>query len=598
MNKKIYGVTVCTPLPKSDLNQTDPTKGDYVKGKDEFLKDINSGVSGDGTIIDAATGKPYKLVVMNGKLMLDEAASGGASSVPISDYWNVHLTEKIARIKELQREGGKDSYSFVVIADYHRYGNIGKKSPALIRRIMDECGIKFCLCLGDIQNGGAWKTKELELAEWEEIEKEFAPIRDRTLMIPGNHDGAYGSEDINGDGVISGTTDYYIYNLTPNEVYDLILRKVGLINGVTFDESYNGYYADDPVSKVRYILVNTHYSDGETDENGIAVNNYMRKIRVGQSQVDMVIDALNDISSNDWNVVVGMHIPLAEVGDSGPSGDMVLLRNVLEAYQKKAAYAGTFGTPGNYDYISIDVDFSNAKGNVVGAFCGHVHNDFCNLNYEFPIITSYSDDTTNTDESSAGTITEQSFDVFTVNKRTGVINATKIGYGEDRIFGAPEVPEALYTNLANPNSADWYSESHYINTDGALIEETNAVYNATVFVTNFIPVVKTDILRWKGINRESLVCGYRPGIKCYDENKNFIRNVALSTADIGSASGLPASCVADENGVTAWEIMIRGDTNAQFTYDNLCDKIRYVRFCAHWLTTEDDIIITVNEEIT
>lgn len=34
MNRKIYGITVGSPLPKSNLKQEDPSKGDYVKGKD------------------------------------------------------------------------------------------------------------------------------------------------------------------------------------------------------------------------------------------------------------------------------------------------------------------------------------------------------------------------------------------------------------------------------------------------------------------------------------------------------------------------------------------------------------------------------------
>lgn len=33
-SKKIIGVTVGSPLPKPNLKQTDPRKGDYVKGKD------------------------------------------------------------------------------------------------------------------------------------------------------------------------------------------------------------------------------------------------------------------------------------------------------------------------------------------------------------------------------------------------------------------------------------------------------------------------------------------------------------------------------------------------------------------------------------
>ena len=43
MSQKIIGVTVGSPLPKPNLMQTDPSKGDYVKGKEEFLKQVNSG---------------------------------------------------------------------------------------------------------------------------------------------------------------------------------------------------------------------------------------------------------------------------------------------------------------------------------------------------------------------------------------------------------------------------------------------------------------------------------------------------------------------------------------------------------------------------
>lgn len=44
MKRKIIGVTVGSPLPKPDLTQTDPTKRDYVKGKEEFLKRVDDDV--------------------------------------------------------------------------------------------------------------------------------------------------------------------------------------------------------------------------------------------------------------------------------------------------------------------------------------------------------------------------------------------------------------------------------------------------------------------------------------------------------------------------------------------------------------------------
>ena len=37
MSRKIIGVTVGTQLPKPNFDQTDPTKGDYIRGDRSFL---------------------------------------------------------------------------------------------------------------------------------------------------------------------------------------------------------------------------------------------------------------------------------------------------------------------------------------------------------------------------------------------------------------------------------------------------------------------------------------------------------------------------------------------------------------------------------
>ena len=42
MSKKIIGVTVGTQLPKPNFDQTDPTKGDYIKGDRSFLRAIKT----------------------------------------------------------------------------------------------------------------------------------------------------------------------------------------------------------------------------------------------------------------------------------------------------------------------------------------------------------------------------------------------------------------------------------------------------------------------------------------------------------------------------------------------------------------------------
>ena len=44
---KIIGNTVGTTIPKPNLLQDDPRKGDYVKGKEEFLGNVTGGTAAD-----------------------------------------------------------------------------------------------------------------------------------------------------------------------------------------------------------------------------------------------------------------------------------------------------------------------------------------------------------------------------------------------------------------------------------------------------------------------------------------------------------------------------------------------------------------------
>lgn len=52
MSRKIIGVTVGTQLPKPNFHQTDPTKGDYIKGDRSFLE-IDASLTQTGHPADA-----------------------------------------------------------------------------------------------------------------------------------------------------------------------------------------------------------------------------------------------------------------------------------------------------------------------------------------------------------------------------------------------------------------------------------------------------------------------------------------------------------------------------------------------------------------
>lgn len=297
-----------------------------------------------------------------------------ASAIP--DYWQDHLQSKIATVKALQDEGGKDCFSFVVMTDMHYPSNLGKRSPVLAKEILDKCDIRYALCLGDVQTRGCHNTKELLLAENEQIEEMLSPVRDRLLQTEGNHDGSYGWLDRDGDGTYNNTDssgntkepaerETYVNNLTPAELNSAIYRKVGLVGDVHFDESGSGYYIDDTANKVRYIVLNTHCNDYELQDDGTSKYPKMWVFRFTQSQFDLVIEALNNIPSASWGVVVAGHCPLFQ-----EIGDREIMQGVLNAYRNKTAYTGKYdGTAvGGVSYKNLAQNFEtgrlNSSGNV------------------------------------------------------------------------------------------------------------------------------------------------------------------------------------------------------------------------------------------
>jgi predicted phosphodiesterase len=321
---------------------------------------------------------------------------------------------------------GKDCFSFVFMTDTHYPSNLGKISPILAKKIMDETNIKFVLHTGDAQTRGLHSTKEAILAENADIEAMFKPILDRMLFVEGNHDGSYG--------MVDGVT--YAQQLNENEMFAEYYRRVGLTGDIRFADDCNAYYVDDTANKVRYIGLNSQcVPNGANDvnENGSAKYSKFGAVKFMQSQFDFLTnEALTQGLTDKWKVVVFAHIYIWK--DDG--GDYSLMVDLLSAYQNKTTYSGSYSGDYGNDAVSVNVDFTNAKGKLVGYFSGHNHIDAVQTpSSAFKVITSRCDareenDSTLNAERVEGTITEQSFDVFTVTKDT--IYATKIGAGSDR----------------------------------------------------------------------------------------------------------------------------------------------------------------------
>jgi len=273
------------------------------------------------------------------KVMSQKAVTDAVNHYAIPDYWEEHLSDKINTIKELQRAGGKNSFSFIVITDPHYAQNLGKISPHLAKKILNECNIRYVLGLGDFQNRSPWATKDEAMAEWYGIQQMFAPIAENLLATQGNHDGSWG-------GPLSEAT--YPYNLTPETLYSLISAPTYQHQNAVTDESGSAYYVDDPTRKVRYITLNTHCNEYALNEDGSAKYNNMSHFRFTQSQYVFLINKAL-VLEDGWSVVVAAHAPVNNAygkafGDeTNATGDHVIMRNLLKAFKNKTTYSGAWG---------------------------------------------------------------------------------------------------------------------------------------------------------------------------------------------------------------------------------------------------------------
>lgn len=352
------------------------------------------------------------------------------SSVSVPKYWEDYLLEKAETIRALQTAGGRDCFSFAALADIHESSNLGKYSGALARRLLDSCDIKYALVLGDTAMRGSAETESELLSSFDRAEEILSPIRDRALQLRGNHDGSWGDD---------GST-YYIRDLSPEKIHSLIWRKAGMVSGAAFDDTGSAYYVDDPANRVRYILLNSHWLPYQENGDGTPKYSTFRNARFGQAQFDWLIrDALR--VAQGWAIIIGTHVPLSDDYAEyfgGSAGESVLLRELLAAYNSREIFRETFGGTLGVDAVEVEVDFYDAVGEVIAVVAGHSHTDTAALCGVTVITTRCDAAEENTEELKAqrvkGTVTEQSFDIFTVNRKTRTITATKIGAGEDRVI--------------------------------------------------------------------------------------------------------------------------------------------------------------------
>ncbi len=341
----------------------------------------------------------------------------------VPEYYVDHLVEKAQYINDLQDD--VNSFSFIYISDIHLQHNT-KHSAAMIRYLRNQCSIDEVLCGGDSVT--AWLSDADGIyGLWDDME-ELKYIYDGVPMIKnlGNHEWAYGT--------------YNQWNITNQQAYNRFFRDYDAYDKtVVYNDTKQYFYKDDPVNKMRYISVNamdypSHKIVTDFDTNNFVQNKAMW-YEVSDAQIDWLETEALQLPDHDWKCMVLLHVPVmnsSEItwrtnpdssnawGTNGVAGDSATagIRNCLS------------------DFVNKTGAFAGAKGTFVGMFNGHEHEDVVTKLDGFNVFITDCDSVTSSGDFARdiNTVSEQSFNVVTVNAAEGKVYITKIGAGENLEF--------------------------------------------------------------------------------------------------------------------------------------------------------------------
>ena len=324
-----------------------------------------------------------------------ENASDFRDSIP--SYYQPQLKAAIDSALNNIVAAGKNGESFIFISDPHEEANAGY-SPRLIKEITKRVNIDKIICGGDMIEGG---NKATIIKKFNDFVSAFRPAG-KFFAAFGNHD----TNTIGPNGQNPATE-----HLTKGEAYALMQKQIDY--RVQYgDLCY--YFFDNPTTKTRFIVLDTGLEGTGLDS----------------AQRAWFENALNNMP-NSYHALIFAHI----------------------IYVSSNWYVGVspnaFTRTGFMDDICAICDAFNSAANgktVEAIFGGHTHLDGeYSSTGGIPIIiidcdarTTASADGQGNRDAVLGTITEQCFDIVTVDYAAKKIKCVRIGRGSDRTISYSE----------------------------------------------------------------------------------------------------------------------------------------------------------------
>lgn len=324
-----------------------------------------------------------------------------ANTSNLPAYYNNYIPERLETIREKVSNAGNNGVSFVFISDIHydADGNNNKRnSSKLIKEISRKTPIKRMICGGDLITSADSKDGGLSL-EQETITDFRITSEMNTLWAIGNHE----YNNPGNDPALVGQ------QLTISEIYPFITQ--GNYDSITLSNDTGAYYVDDTKDKVRYLFMACN-SDSTVNTDSLT----------------WLIEILPS-TPIDYDIILISHLGIYYNPTSG------VYTGVVEAFKPIMQALQAYKAHGTFSHDGTTYDFTGKTGTVLGGFFGHYHIDGEGTWYNIPCIIITTDSLNQRAGSlvrTAGTTTEQAFDIVTIDRDAKTIYCTRIGAGEDR----------------------------------------------------------------------------------------------------------------------------------------------------------------------
>lgn len=293
--------------------------------------------------------------------------------------------------KRLEEISKHNNISFSYLTDLHGDKEIFAPISNIqaFKQIGNSKKLDFGVCAGDITTGGYedFKTGKA-LSNLEYFSKELKSTNTQTIFARGNHD--------------CNTRADASVAISGQQYYETVLKDLG--EDIVFnDEDLSGdyYYKDLEDKKIRICVLN-------------AFNGANYEFIFGEKQLEFVEKEMLDFSEktnpSEWQVLFISH-----------TVDKTIAHNEVPSHNEKL-----------YDIIN---KFQEDGGTVIAIITGHHHMDTTLIKNNLLIITVRSASVYfdrleyNTENFSEEDLC---FDIFTIDKDTKTLYATRVGRGNDR----------------------------------------------------------------------------------------------------------------------------------------------------------------------